>query len=279
MINMARGDRKDGRRIYPENPENILMPYLMPNRHESEVYLNQNIDITEMMDFIEEKNKTSEYKLTFFNVLVGVVAKVVYSRPKLNHFIKNGSFYERNEVSVSFVAKDKLSDDAGEKLIVMKIEKDEKPLEVAKRIITDVHESRKGKNESSELYSKIASLPKFVLKIVAKVVFFADKRGLLPYSMIENDFNFSTVLLSNLGSIECKSAYHHLNEYGTNSIVITIGTIHEENGRKIVDIGATVDERIGDGFYFAKTIKLIEYIASNKAFLEEEVGKKVELPK
>lgn len=50
MINMARGDRKDGRRIYPENPENILMPYLMPNRHESEVYLNQNIDITEMME-------------------------------------------------------------------------------------------------------------------------------------------------------------------------------------------------------------------------------------
>ena len=94
---------------------------------------------------------------------------------------------------------------------------------------------------------------------------------------MENDFNFATVLLSNLGSIKCRSAYHHLNEYGTNSIVITIGTIYEEDGRYKVDIGATLDERIADGFYFAKSLKLVEYISSHPELLDEEVGKKVEI--
>ena len=269
--------RKDGKKIYPKDPEHILMPYLMRTKHESEVYLNQEIDITGIINWVDEKNKTSEYRLTFFNVLIGVVAKTIYSRPKLNHFIKNGSFYERHDVSMAFVAKDKLSDDAAEKLIVYKAKENDTPLEIAENIVKYVHRARSSGNESEELYFKIASLPKPILKLVGWGAHLLDKRGFLPNEMMENDFNFATVLLSNLGSIKCRSAYHHLNEYGTNSIVITIGTIYEEDGRYKVDIGATLDERIADGFYFAKSLKLVEYISSHPELLDEEVGKKVEI--
>ncbi len=64
------------------------------------------------------------------------------------------------------------------------------------------------------------------------------------------------------GSIKCNAAYHHLNNYGTNSLVVTIGKIHkeqvtDENGnvriRDVVALGATADERIADGFYFASS--------------------------
>ena len=82
---------------------------------------------------------------------------------------------------------------------------------------------------------------------------------------------------SNLGSIKTNSVYHHLNEYGTNSVVITIGTIREEKGKKIVDITATLDERIADGFYFAKSIQLAEYIAKNPELLLENFQTKVEI--
>ena len=71
-------------------------------------------------------------------------------------------------------------------------------------------------------------------------------------TLTKGDTNYATILLSNLGSIKTNSVYHHLNEYGTNSIVITIGTIREEKGKKLVDITATLDERIADGFYFAR---------------------------
>lgn len=73
-------------------------------------------------------------------------------------------------------------------------------------------------------------------------------------------------------SIKCNSCYHHLNNYGTNSLVITIGTVYEENGKYLVDISATLDERIADGFYFAKSLNLAQYICNNPQFLDDDLA-------
>lgn len=269
------GDRNDAKRIYPKDPVHILMPYLMSKRHEAEVYINQNIDITELLKWIEEKNKILDYKITFFHAMVAITAKTVYSRPLLNRFIKGKNFYQRNDVSISFVAKDKFSDDAEEKLMVFTMDEAELPVDLSKRILDDVSKTRKSGNNSSDVYGSLTKIPSFILSIVAVFVKWLDKKGWLPDFLTEDDFNFSTVLLSNLGSIKCGSVYHHLNEYGTNSVVITIGTIHERMGRQIVDIGATLDERIADGFYFAKSLRYVQHIAANPELLDEEIGKVV----
>ena len=58
---------------------------------------------------------------------------------------------------------------------------------------------------------------------------------------------------------------------------VTIGTIHKEarvmpDGstqiRDVVDIGATLDERIADGFYFARSLKLVKYIFAHPELLD-----------
>ena len=38
--------------------------------------------------------------------------------------------------------------------------------------------------------------------------------------------------------------------------------------RDVVDIGATLDERIADGFYFARSLKLVKYIFAHPEMLE-----------
>ncbi len=273
---MRIGGRKDAVRIYPEDPVHILMPYMMPRRHEAEVYLNQEIDITELLRWVDEKNKDLEYKLTFFHTMVAITAKTVYSRPLLNRFVKGKKFYQRNDVSVSFVAKDKFSYDAEERLMVFTMDENELPVDLSKRILEDVHNAKSSGNASSNTYKKLTKVPSFILSIAKVLVMWLDKKGWLPDFLTEDDFNFSTVLLSNLGSIKCDAVYHHLNEYGTNSVVITIGTIHKKDGRDVVNIGATVDERIADGFYFAKSLKYVQYIASHPELLDEKIGKVVE---
>ena len=40
----------------------------------------------------------------------------------------------------------------------------------------------------------------------------------------------------------------------------------------LVDIGATVDERIADGFYFARSLKLIKHIFAHPELLEKPLG-------
>lgn len=272
------GDRKEAKRIYPKDPEHILMPYIMPRRHEAEVYLNQEIDITELLKWIEDKNMSLDYKMTFFHTMVAITAKTVYSRPLLNRFVKGKKFYQRNDVSVSFIAKNKLSDDAEERMMVFTIDEDELPVKLSKRILDDVNKTRKdGSNETGDIYRKITKVPSFILSIAVVLINWLDRRGWLPDFLVDDDFNFSTVLLSNLGSIKCGSVYHHLNDYGTNSIVITIGTIHKKDCRDVVDIGAVLDERIADGFYFAKSLKYVQYIASNPSLLDEEIGKIVDI--
>lgn len=39
-----------------------------------------------------------------------------------------------------------------------------------------------------------------------------------------------------------------------------------------LDIGLTVDERIADGYYYAKTVKLFKYVLEHPETLEETFG-------
>ena len=103
----------------------------------------------------------------------------------------------------------------------------------------------------------------------------------MPKALTDGDTDYSTVILSNLGSIKCGAAYHHLNNYGTNSIVATIGTMHnaviyDDNNtpllRDVVDIHICIDERIADGFYFARSIKLIKYLLEHPEEMDEPIG-------
>ena len=40
----------------------------------------------------------------------------------------------------------------------------------------------------------------------------------------------------------------------------------------VVDIGATLDERIGDGFYFARSLKLVKYIFEHPELLDQPLS-------
>ena len=120
-------------------------------------------------------------------------------------------------------------------------------------------------------------MPKFIRYIIMKIFKFMDNHDLLPESLTENLIYYQSALLSNLGSINCDSIYHHLTDFGTNEALITFGRIKDEpkviDGkveiRKMLDIGITIDERIADGFYFAKSLKLLEYIFENPKTLED----------
>ena len=156
--------------------------------------------------------------------------------------------------------------------------------EISRKIIGDVKEARKSEHATGgvdELLDKFAALPRLVLAGSVKVIRWLDFWGLNPEFITAGDPNYSTILVSNLGSIKCPSVYHHLNNYGTNSIMVTIGTLHKdevlmEDGhweiREVIDLGATLDERIADGFYFARSLKLITYIFEHPEILEKPLN-------
>ncbi len=282
------GDRHDAFRVRDTKGLQTIMTHLMPKRTECEVYLEETFDATELVRWLAEKNAADpENKITLFHCFVTALTRMVRERPLMNRYIQGRHLYERYAVTSAFVAKRRFADDADEALMVLEPKDTDTIFEVAKKIRGDVRETRKaehaevGTDSIDGIIDGLAKLPMPLLAFVVKIIKTLDFFGYNPRMITDGDPNYVSIFLSNLGSIKCPSVYHHLNNYGTNSLMVTIGTLHKEemvmeDGHKeirdVVTVGATIDERIGDGFYFARSLKLVRYIFAHPELLEKPLG-------
>ena len=165
-LNKKRGDRKDGVRIRDIDGLHAIMPHLMPQRCESEVYINETIDVTNLMDYLRKKNgPEAEYKTTAFHVITTAVAKTVYHRPLLNRFIAGKRFYMRNDITLAFIVKRQFNDNAEESMLITKVDGDTTLEKMSRRIIGDTTAIRKeGGNDINDLLDDLAKLPRFVMR-------------------------------------------------------------------------------------------------------------------
>lgn len=279
------GDRRDGRWVREAAGMQTVMGHLMPNRTDCEVFLNDTLDATELVKFLEKRNaEHPEYKTTIFHCFLLCLARMVNERDQMNRFVQGHRIYERYDISLSFVCKRRFKDDGAESLMYMIPHEDETIDSWSKRIVGDITEVRKSESSTGgidEVLDVFAKIPRPLLMLIVKIIRWLDFWGKVPRFLSDGDPNYSTILVSNLGSIQCPSVYHHLNNYGTNSIMVTLGTLRKEEVlmpdgtrqlRDLVDIGATLDERIGDGFYFARSLKLVKYIFAHPELLDRPLN-------
>lgn len=279
--------RKDAKRVKDIDGMHGLMVHVKPLRADSDVYINLKIDVTELVQYYEKINKSDKsMKTTYFHLFFTALGKTVFNRPLLNRFVINKKYYDRHDVTISFVAKRELTDDAEENFSVITVDSKDNIFSLREKISGQVKSIRSSKlNNADEFMNKIGRLPKFIKNIIISLVRFADNHDLIPASLTGDSIYHSSVIVSNLGSIGCGAIYHNLTDFGTNSILITIGEIKEEavviNGkveiRKMCEFGANIDERIADGFYFAKSLKLFEHILLNPELLEESASTKINI--
>lgn len=275
------GDRRDGVWVKDVPGLNAMMVNLFPRRTDCEVFAEHEIDVTELLKFIDNRNESdTTIKTTLFHCFVTMIARIVNERPYLNRFVQGRRIYQRDEITISFVAKRRFADHSEEALMQYKAQGKHTLKDISHEIVGDVNDMRSQSSAKGidEIINTVSKMPRLLLMFIVRVVRWLDFWGMVPKSLTKGDSNYSTVLISNLGSIRCPSVYHHLNEYGTTSILITIGAIHKksvimEDGsvvqRDFVDIGATLDERIADGFYFARSLKLIQHICNNPELLDK----------
>lgn len=279
------GDRRDARWVRETPGLQTVMAHLMPNRTDCEVYLNDKLDATPLMEYLAKKNAEHPgYKTTVFHAFVLCLARMCRERPLMNRFIQGHRIYERDEISISFVCKRRFTEDGEESLMVFVPGEEDTLDSLSRKIVGDVRETRKSEHATGgvdEMLDLFARIPRILLIPIIRLIRILDFWGWVPKALTEGDPNYTTILTSNLGSIQCPSIYHHLNNYGTNSIMITLGTLHKEEMlmpdgtrqlRDVVDVGATLDERIGDGFYFARSLKLVKYIFTHPELLDRPLG-------
>ncbi len=283
---MAFGDRKDGKLVRDIDGMHFICPIIYPNRCDNEAFIYEKIDLTNVNKYLKKKNKDNpEYKYNLFQVIITTMSKVLYLRPQMNYFIQNSNLYERNDKSISFVVKKKMDEKSGEGLAFVHLKEDYNIDTIHNEIKDIIYSQRSGGSDgSSDSMDMFLKMPRFIGKFLVHIIMFLDRHGWVPNFLIESDPYYSSVVLTNLGSIKMHAGYHHLTNWGTNSIFLAIGeeklrAFFDESGKATmkdsVDIGFTIDERIANGFYYSKTIELFKYILENPELLEEPLNKEI----
>lgn len=276
------GDRKDGKLLHNMDAMHYICPFIYPNRCDNEAFIMETVDLRDTKRYLEEKNAAGgNYKYNVFQVVITAVMKTLTLMPKMNRFIANRQLYLRNEITASFVVKKQFTESSEEGLAVIHVDPqdniDSIHEKVREQVLINKSVEEGDKDQSTQAMDAFASLPRFVSRTALHFFCWLDRHGLIPQGLIETDPFYTSVVLSNLGSIGLHAGYHHLVNWGTNSIFIVVGEIgkkpyFDENGnvemRDCVDLGLTIDERIVDGYYYSKAVKLLKELVEHPDLLE-----------
>jgi hypothetical protein len=219
--------------------------------------------------------------------VAAALIKTVTLRPKLNYFIQGNRLYSRNHLSVAFVVKKQFADEGREALAFIKYPPETTLDSFHEGIMKEIFECRREDklDNSTDAMAMLMKLPRFILRPLAYILHRLDYYGWVPYDLIKADPNYSSVFLSNLGSIGLKAGYHHLSNWGTCSLFVVIGEKHmapvfKDDGsyemREMLPLGLTLDERIADGYYYSGTVALVQELLEHPELLEMPADTPVE---
>ena len=253
-----------------------LMPMISGSRTKSTIFFEQDLYLDKTMEFIREYNKSRKdgtRRLSVFQLVIAAIGRALIERPKMNRFVINNRYYQRNHMSVSFVTKTNMHEDADEVNVIIPIEPDDTIDSLNERFTRYVDNIKTGgTNTSDGAVDILANVPVCILNFVIMVYRFLDNHNLVTAGLLRTLPLYSTVFLANLGSVQLDSPFHHLFDMGTNGIFLALGLVKKDNYiaddgnlkvRKKMKIIFSYDERIIDGYYAGKAIKVIKRHVEN----------------
>ncbi|MGM9974936.1 MAG: hypothetical protein ACI33K_12940 [Clostridiaceae bacterium] len=272
--------RPDGSKIKNLTPMQRIMPFLFKTRTESLIYSPESVDFTKAREYIKNKNKEfPELSLGTFHVIIAALLRTMAEYPYLNRFICGKRLYARNYISFSFVVLQNIKGGVDETNAKVFLSPEDTIFQVVEKVNNSISYCRKnGIKEDDKLMDFVAKLPN---PIISSIVFFLRKFNdwaLLPKSYINTDPLFTSVFISNLGSIGHGALNHHLYEWGTASIFLTMGRLAKEGSESstgeskykwTLDLKLTADERIAYGYYLVKAMKYFQYLIKHPEVLEK----------
>lgn len=277
------GHRSDGKRVKNLPPIFKIMPCVMPDRADSQVYFKQDIALKGLDEYIERKAKEG-IRLSYMNIIYAALVKIIAQRPNLNRFAMNGVLYERNKIYVSLVIKKSLTDDGTETPIKLDFNGNESIFEIKDRLDRTIEKNKEieNLNKTDKLVGILNVIPSGLIRTVVKFLMFLDKHGLLPKKIIDASPFHTSVFLTNVGSLGIDSIYHHIYNFGTTSMFFSMGKkkksyIYEDDEireEKCITLAFVGDERICDGYYYASSFKLLSKYLKKPELLEENEGEK-----
>lgn len=265
--------RADGTRVQNEDPMYYLIPHFLTKRYDAQNMVTVDIPVAPLKSYINEKRREKK-NISHIALILCAYLKAAERYPALNRFVVNKKIYQHNDFTVSMVvlrpgaANDTFSKihlDFGDDLFT-----------VQEKIDAYISENRQDtENPLDKLMVTILKM-NGLLSFACGLLRGADKHNLPPKSIIDISPFHASVLISNLASIRTNHIYHHVYEFGTTSVGITMGNMreipHTVKGEitleKCIPLGIVMDERICSGHYFAQVFSYIKELLSDPHLME-----------
>lgn len=263
------GDRADGRKLRTIIPLHRIMPYIMPKRSDAQNYFSESFDLSKVDEFCRKKVKEGYTNFGFLHVLVAAYVRMISQHPQVNRFISGQKVYSRDYVDVVMAVKKEMLSNSPETCIKVHLTPYDTVDDVYRKF-NEVIESVVGNTEETS-FDKLAKvinyIPGLLLRWTVKLLNFFDYFGWLPRALTDLSPFHGSLIVTSMGSLGIKPIYHHIYDFGNLPVFISYGKkrteryIDEEGNvrtRRVIDMKVVTDERICDGYCFAKAFKLLK---------------------
>ena len=266
--------RADGYRVRTNDAMYELVPYIMPYRYDASNSVTVDIDLDLMQDYIRKCRKKG-INMSHMSIIIAGALRIASQNPFLNRFVMNRKIYARNHFCVSFVPLQpgKTSDTVNKLYFSL----DDDIFTVNRKVQEAIERTQQptSQNALDKLMASLVRIP-FLVGAAVGVLKFIDKYFTLPFSIINASPFHTSLFITNLASIRTNAIYHHLYEFGTTGIFISMGQPErriEKNGetveeKKIMPLGIVTDERIANGHYYGRCFRELNRYYKNPELLE-----------
>ncbi len=225
---------------------------MLPKRQDAVIYSTLRIHAPHLRDLLNEKG------LRFFPYVLYACVKTATRHPVMRRFVMGSRFYTHKPLSISTVIKTNKTNEDSNAFVKLFFDADCTPQSVQAVLDQAIYSTRNGQSHGANgLMKGLSFIPSGFFKLVLWIAQKLDNLDVLPNALIDEDPLHTSLIIANLGSIGGEAVHHHLFNWGTCSIVMSLGTFTEEGH---VDIGIAVDERIAEGIGFFKAMDTFKAI-------------------
>ena len=272
------GRRADGRVLREIDPIIALTPYLMPMRCDAQVMSNYKLDYEKMARYIVEQGNKG-HKFTFMEIIFAAFVRAVSQIPEINRFVVNKRLYARTQLTISFA----LLKDTGdpekieENTVKCYFDPRDTIYDVADRVSAAIEQNRREEADNSTMKVAKLLLNPILANIVVAIARITDRYGILPKYILDASPFHTTMFFTQMASIGMPAVNHHIYNFGTTSLFVSMGTIQRETQaapdgtvkrKRWLPAGFTADERICAGAVYAKMVNRMMHYLNQPELLE-----------
>ena len=268
--------RADGKRAKGLTAIEMAIPHVMRRRVDAQNYVTEYADEEIIRTYIRSVRRDKGIRVSRMAVIVAAYFAAARKHPYVNRFVINSRIYDRNHFCVSFVMLKVRGDGTPDETTVkIFLTEDDDVFSINDKINAVIEKnSVPDHNNNTDKFARMMFMLPLFPDIVMALARFLDRCGLLPRFIIDLSPFHTSMFITNLASINAPSIYHHVYEFGTTSVFVSVGKsapnfLSGELNKKLIPLKVVMDERICTGHDYTMFNKTFQHFMKNPYLLDK----------